>query len=125
MGFANVAIVTVKGNSYRIHFWYINKDEATNLLKNVDLSKKKVDHYKIINHYKFFFIVYKFMRKEIIAFRNIEFDLSKNRKNPCKNRVSLEDVDIKNFAWVKKTVNKKKVKPLHTMLLKTSVYVKS
>lgn len=53
MGFANVAIVTVKGNSYRIHFWYINKDEATNLLKNVDLSKKKVDHYKIINHYKF------------------------------------------------------------------------
>lgn len=41
MGFANVAIVTVKGNSYRIHFWYINKDEATNLLKNVDLSKKK------------------------------------------------------------------------------------
>ena len=120
MGFANVAIVTVKGNSYRIHFWYINKDEAINLLKNVDL-RKKVDHYKI----KFFFIVYKFMRKEIIAFRNIEFDLSKNRKNPCKNRISLEDVDIKNFAWVKKTVNKKKVKPLHTMLLKTSVYVKS
>lgn len=65
------------------------------------------------------------MRKEIIAFRNIEFDLSKNCKNPCKNRISLADVDIKNFAWVKKTVNKKKVKPLHTMLLKTSVYVKS
>ena len=120
MGFANVAIVTVKGNSYRIHFWYINKDEAINLLKNVDL-RKKVDHYKI----KFFFIVYKFMRKEIIAFRNIEFDLSKNRKSPCKNRISLEDIDIKNFAWVKKTVNKKKVKPFHTMLLKTSIYVKS
>ena len=96
MSFADAAIVTVKGNGYRIHFWYINKDEAINLLKNIDLSKK-VDYYKI----KFFFIVYKFMSKEIVAFRNIEFDKS-NRKNSRKNLILLEDVDIKNFVWVKK-----------------------
>ena len=28
MSFNNVAIVYVKGNAYRIHFWYISKDAA-------------------------------------------------------------------------------------------------
>ena len=27
----NVAIVSVKGNDYKIHFWYMSKDEAINL----------------------------------------------------------------------------------------------
>ena len=41
----NVVIVSVKGNDYRIHFWYISKDEAINLLQNVDLTEK-LEHYK-------------------------------------------------------------------------------
>ena len=44
----NVAIVSIKGNDYRIHFWYMSKDDAINIMKNSDLSKK-VDI--IIFHY--------------------------------------------------------------------------
>ena len=28
MSFNDVAIAYVKGSAYRIHFWYINKDDA-------------------------------------------------------------------------------------------------
>ena len=40
MNFNNVAIHAVKGNDYRIHFLYMSKDEAINLLRNVDLTEK-------------------------------------------------------------------------------------
>ena len=33
MSFNDVAIVSVKGNDYRIHFWYIIKDQTMDLLK--------------------------------------------------------------------------------------------
>ena len=31
MSFNDATIVSVKENDYRIHFWYMSKDEATNL----------------------------------------------------------------------------------------------
>ena len=40
ISFNHVAIVFVKGNHYRIHFLYMNKDEAINLLKHADLREK-------------------------------------------------------------------------------------
>ena len=49
MNFNDVAIVSIKGNDYRIHFWYMSKDDAINIMKNSDL--KKVDRYK-------FFLLY-------------------------------------------------------------------
>ena len=30
----------VKSNDWRIHHWYVSKDEAMNLLRNVDLTEK-------------------------------------------------------------------------------------
>ena len=36
----DVAIVSVKGNDYRIQFWYMSKDEAINILRNPDLTEK-------------------------------------------------------------------------------------
>ena len=33
-----VAIFSVKGNDYRIHFWYISQDDAVNIMKNSDLT---------------------------------------------------------------------------------------
>ena len=33
MSFNKAAIVYVKGNDYRIHFWYMSKDEAINIIK--------------------------------------------------------------------------------------------
>ena len=44
MNFNDVAIVSVKGNDYRIHFWYMSQYNAINIMNNSDL--KKVDHYK-------------------------------------------------------------------------------
>ena len=40
MNLNNVAIVTVKGNDYRIHFWYMSKDDAITLMNNSNLINK-------------------------------------------------------------------------------------
>ena len=43
MSFNNVAIVYVKGNTYRINFWYISKDNAINIMNCSNLSDKRGD----------------------------------------------------------------------------------
>ena len=40
MSFNNIAIVYIKENSYRIHFWYINKDVAINVMNGSNLVHK-------------------------------------------------------------------------------------
>ena len=40
MNFNDVAIVSVKGNDYRIHFWYMSKNDAINLMNNSSLNEK-------------------------------------------------------------------------------------
>ena len=40
MSFNNVAIVYVKGNAYRIHFWYMSKDDAINIMNGSNLNDK-------------------------------------------------------------------------------------
>ena len=37
----NFAIATIGKNYCKIHFWFITKSEAVNIIKNVDLSEKK------------------------------------------------------------------------------------
>ena len=39
MRFHDVTVVSVKGNDYRIYFWYMHKDVAINIMKNSDLGK--------------------------------------------------------------------------------------
>ena len=51
MNINDVAIVSVKGSNYRIHFWYTCKNEAINIMKNKDLNEKSVSLW--------FFIIYK------------------------------------------------------------------
>ena len=41
MSFNNVAIVYVKGSAYRIHFWYMSKDDAISIMSNSNLIDKK------------------------------------------------------------------------------------
>ena len=41
MSFNNVAIVYVKGNVYRIHFWYMSKDNASNIMSNSNLVDRR------------------------------------------------------------------------------------
>ena len=37
ISFNNIAIVYVKRGAYRIHFWYMSKDDAISIMNNFDL----------------------------------------------------------------------------------------
>ena len=41
ISFINVAIVSIKRSNYRIHFWYMSKDDAINIMKNSNLNEKR------------------------------------------------------------------------------------
>ena len=41
MSFNDVAISSVKGSDYRIHFCCMSKDDAINIMNNSDLNDKK------------------------------------------------------------------------------------
>ena len=40
MSFDDTAVVTVKGNDYRINFWFTTKNEAMDGMKNDDLIER-------------------------------------------------------------------------------------
>ena len=83
VNFNDFAIVFVKGNAYRIHFWCMSKDRAINRISNTNLSK--VDHCKNIKKLVFFSSMYK---RWIISTR-----IRKEIKKDCKKK--LEIVTIK------------------------------
>ena len=41
MSFNDVAIVYVKESAYRIHLWYMSKDDAISIMNNSNLIDKK------------------------------------------------------------------------------------
>ena len=41
MSFNDIAIVSVNRSDYRIHFWYMSKDNAINIMNNSNLNKKR------------------------------------------------------------------------------------
>ena len=41
MSFNDVAVIYVKGNTYRIHFWYMSKDDAISIINISNLIDKK------------------------------------------------------------------------------------
>ena len=47
--FNDAAIVSVKESGYRIHFWYMNKNDGINIMKSSTLSKK-MDHSNFLNY---------------------------------------------------------------------------
>ena len=40
MNFNDVAIVSIKGNDYRIYFWYMSKNDAISIMNNSNLNEK-------------------------------------------------------------------------------------
>ena len=40
MNFNDVAIVSIKENDYRIHFWHMSKDDAFSIMYNFNLNDK-------------------------------------------------------------------------------------
>ena len=49
MNFNDVAITSIKGNDYRIHFWYMSKDDAINIMKNSNLKKWVITIFFVIH----------------------------------------------------------------------------
>ena len=41
MSFNNIVIVYVKRNAYRIHFWYMSKDNAINIMNGSNVADKR------------------------------------------------------------------------------------
>ena len=41
MSFNNIAVVYVKGSAYRIHNWYMSKDDAINIMNSSNLVDKR------------------------------------------------------------------------------------
>ena len=41
ISFNDVAIVSIKENDYRIHFWYKSKDDAISIINNSSLIEKQ------------------------------------------------------------------------------------
>ena len=52
MNFNDAVIVSIKGNNYRIHFWYMSKNDAINLRNNSSFNEKT-------GSLQIFFIIYK------------------------------------------------------------------
>ena len=51
MRFNNVAIVYVYRNAYRIHFWYMSKGDATNIMNGSNLVDKLLVYNLAYNFY--------------------------------------------------------------------------
>ena len=60
MSFKHVAIVSIKGNDYRIHFCYISKNDAITIMTNSNVSDKN----GVL--YIFFHYIYKIRVKQLI-----------------------------------------------------------
>ena len=45
MSFNDIAIVSVKGNYFRIQFWYMSKAEAINLFKEILICLEEAGFY--------------------------------------------------------------------------------
>ena len=41
VNFNNIAIVYIKGNAYRIQFWYMSKNDAINIMNGSNLVNKR------------------------------------------------------------------------------------
>ena len=40
INFNDVAIISIKGSDYRIHFWNMSKDDAISIMKSSNLNEK-------------------------------------------------------------------------------------
>ena len=49
MNFNDDAIAFIKGNDYRIHFWYMSKNNAINIMNNFSLSEEKKEYYNFFS----------------------------------------------------------------------------
>ena len=83
--FNNIAIVSIKGGDYRIHFWYRNKDDAMNITQNCNASKKSGSLYIYI------FLLYIKMSERTYYQTNRETALNRAKYYFGKNKEVLRE----------------------------------
>ena len=62
MSFNDVAIIYVKGSAYRIHVWYMSKDDVISTMSNSDLIDKKDVLYFFYNIYMIYIYIYIYIK---------------------------------------------------------------
>ena len=101
MNFNDLAIVSIKGNDYRIHFWYMSKVDAISIMNNSSLNEK-TDHYKIFSHYiqKMSVTTYYQRNREVMLNRANEY--YKNNKEVLRERAKNKYRELSSdiFRWV-------------------------
>ena len=111
VNFNDIAFAYVKGSAYRIHFWYMSKDNAINIMNNSNL----IDKMGIIYIYFYLYIkmsnktYYKKNRDKMLnrakdCYENNEERLREFAKNKYRN-LSEEDKNKKK----KKRISKKQI----------------
>ena len=89
MNFNYVVIVSIKWIDYKIHFWYMGKDNAINIIKNSDLNEKS-------GLLLFFFLLYKYQKKMSTYYqRNREKLLNRAKEYYRNNKERLRE-QVKN-----------------------------
>ena len=94
MSFNDVAIVYVKGSAYRIHFWYMRKDDGISIMNNSNLIDKMS-----VND-----LTYYQRNRDVIVnrakdyYENDKERLRRKARDKCRN-LSEEDKNKKKRIW--------------------------
>ena len=93
VNFNDVAIFSFKVSDYRIHFWYMRKNEAISITKNSDLNEES-DFFCCINIRRNYCIL---TQKSLLEQAK---ECYENNKKDCK---SNQKINIDNYLMKKKT----------------------
>ena len=83
ISFDDVAIVSIKGNDYRVHFWYMSKDDAISIMHNSNWIDKKA-HCNFFTYKKVSGATYYERNRDVIL--NREKDYYENNKELLRER---------------------------------------
>ena len=84
----DVAIVSVKGSDYRIHFWYMNKDDGIIIMKNSNLNEKSesLDLFIIHKNDWYKYLLSKKQKKNIKKSKGILWNNNDRIRNRARNK---------------------------------------
>ena len=85
MSFNDVGIIYVKGSAYRIHVWYMSKDDVISTMSNSDLIDKKDVLYFFYNIYMIYIYIYIYKMSETTYCQRNKDVIIKRAKDYHKN----------------------------------------
>ena len=79
VSFNDAAIVYVKGSAYRIHFWYMSKDDAVNIMNNSNLIDK-MGVYNFCHLYIKMSNTTYYLKKRVVILNKVKDYFEKNKE---------------------------------------------